>query len=112
MQEGDLASARGQYATVLADPQIDGRDFVMIICDLANNGHVELVPDLVVPVYQPLCHDPVAGLNLLRAFHALRRPEDGLALLSTLRSLNNAGIAQHLDHFEQAFAELGNGIAA
>lgn len=112
LQAGDLASARGLYREVVTDPKTDERDIVTMICDLANNGHVGLVPELVVPVYQPVRHDPVVGLNLLRAFHALRRREEGEALLSTLRSLEHSGIAHHLDHFTQAFAELDAGIAA
>lgn len=103
LESGDLAAARALYAQVLAAGAFDGRTLMMMSGDLGNAGQVPLIADLIGPVYDAQKHDPMAGLNLLRAYLELGRIEEGEALLGRMQALGNPTIKQHLDGFAQAF---------
>ncbi|WP_172203095.1 lipopolysaccharide assembly protein LapB [Niveibacterium sp. COAC-50] len=95
----ELDSARRLYEEVLAGGQFDAQSLMMISGDLGNHGHIELMLDLLGPVFDAEKHDPRAGLNLLQACVHLARVNDGEALLARLYALNLAPYKQHLDRF-------------
>jgi len=103
LESGDLAAARALYAQVLAAESFDGRALMMMSGDLGNAGQIPWIAELIGPVYDEKKHDPMAGLNLLRAYLELGRIEEGEALLARMQALGNPTIRQHLDGFAQAF---------
>lgn len=106
LERKEVESARALYAGVLAGGAFDGSALTMISGDLGNNGHPELMVELVGPVYDEYKHDPMAGLNLLRAYQELGKADEGEAQLARMYALGFAAIKQHLDHFAQAFQKM------
>jgi tetratricopeptide (TPR) repeat protein len=106
LERKEFEAARALYAEALACSIFDGSALMMISGDLGNNGQIPLIPELIGPVYDEHKHDPMAGLNLLRAYQELRRLDEGEALLSRMYALGVAPIKQHLDQFAQAFQEI------
>lgn len=104
LESGELAAARALYEQVLAANTFDGRALMMMSGDLGNAGQVPWIAELIGPAYDERKHDPMAGLNLLRAYLELGRLPEGEALLARLYALDNSTIKQHLDGFAQAFA--------
>lgn len=105
LEHKEVEAARALYAEVLACSMFDGSALMMISGDLGNNGQIPLILELIGPAYDEHKHDPMAGLNLLRAYQELRRLDEGEALLSRMYALGFAPIKQHLDQFAQAFQE-------
>jgi len=106
LQTQDLAAAQALYAQVLEGGQYDGSALMMISGDLGSHGHLPQMLALVGPLYDEHRHDPMAGLNLLRACQQLGRLDEGEALLARLYALGMAPIRQQLDSFAQAFQQL------
>lgn len=106
LEHGEVDQARALYAEVLAGGQYDGSTLMMISGDLGNNGQVPLILELVGPAFDEKKHDPMAGLNLLRACQHLGRVDEGEALLGRMYALGFVPIKQHLDQFAQAFQEM------
>lgn len=111
LEHGNVEAARALYQQVLASGSFDSRALMMISGDLGNHGQIALIADLVAPVYDEHRHDPMAGLNLLRAYQELGRVVEGEALLARLYALGFAPLRQHLDGFAQAFLRLGQQAA-
>jgi tetratricopeptide (TPR) repeat protein len=103
---GEIEDARNLYKEILSSERFDPSALMMISGDLGTHGQIQMIPELVGPVYQPTQHDPVAGLNLLRAYQELRRPDEGEALLAKLYALDLAPYKQHLDQFAHAFQQM------
>lgn len=103
-KETDLA--RTLYLEVLTGGKYDGAALMMISGDLGNNGEIPLIVELIGPIYDEHKHDPMAGMNLLRAYQQLARPDDGEKLLARLYALGIPAIKQHLDQFAQAFQDM------
>ncbi|WP_417069859.1 tetratricopeptide repeat protein [Niveibacterium terrae] len=106
LEHGEADLARALYAEVLAGGQYDSSALMMISGDLGNNGQVSLILELVGPAFDEKKHDPMAGLNLLRACQHLGKVDEGEAMLGRLYALGFAPIKQHLDQFAQAFQEM------
>jgi hypothetical protein len=53
---------------------------MMISGDLGRNGEIALLVELIAPVYDEQRHDPMAGINLLRAYQELGNPDEGKAV--------------------------------
>jgi hypothetical protein len=73
---------------------------MMLSGDLGNAGHLQALIDLVGPLYDPELHGPLAGINLVRAYHATGRLEDGRELLRKLQRLNRPELADFLSELE------------
>lgn len=99
----DVDAARALYAEVLAMGTFDRRALMMISGALGNAGQVALIVELVAPAYDERTHDPMTGLNLLRAYQVLGRIDEGRALLARMYALEMPPIRQYLDSFAQAF---------
>lgn len=106
LEQSDVESARRFYAQVLTAGTFDGNALMMISGDLGNNGQIPLIVELVGPVYDERKHDPMAGINLLRAYQALGNAVEGEALLARLYALGFAPIKSQLDQFAQAFLQM------
>ncbi|MDP5238206.1 hypothetical protein Q9Q94_01615 [Uliginosibacterium sp. 31-16] len=106
LEHGEVDQARALYAEVLAGGQYDSSTLMMISGDLGNNGQVPLILELVGPAFDEKKHDPMAGLNLLRAYQHLGKADEGEALLGRMYALGHAPIKQHLNQFAQAFQEM------
>lgn len=106
LEQSDVESARRFYAQVLTAGTFDGNALMMISGDLGNNGQIPLIVELVGPVYDERKHDPMAGINLLRAYQALGNAVEGEALLARLYALGFVPIKSQLDQFAQAFLQM------
>lgn len=106
LEQGALGEAKALYSAVLAGRLYDASALMMISGDLGRSGQIGMIVELVAPVFDEKAHDPMAGLNLLRAYQELRRPDEGEALLSRMYALGFAGFKQHLDEFAQAFMQM------
>ncbi|GGY20185.1 tetratricopeptide repeat protein [Paludibacterium paludis] len=101
-----IEAARTLYTEVLAAGLYDSGTLTMISGDLGNNGQVPLILELIGPIYNEHQHDPVTGLNLLKAYHQLGKVDEGEALLSRMYALGLAPFKQYLDQCAQAFQEM------
>lgn len=106
IERKEVEAARALYAEVLAGSLYDASSLMMIAGDLGNNGEISLILELIGPVYDEHKHDPMAGLNLLRACQELGKVDEGEALVSRMYALGVAPIKQHLDRFAQVFQEM------
>ncbi|MCG8156752.1 tetratricopeptide repeat protein [Brenneria goodwinii] len=108
LEHKDVGAARALYAEVLTGGMFDDSALMMISGDLGNNGQIPLIVELVAPVYDEHRHDPMTGINVLRAYQELGNAEEGEKLLARMYSLGFAPIKQHLDGFAQVFQEMRN----
>jgi hypothetical protein len=76
---------------------------MMISGDLGRNGEIPLLVELIAPVYDEKRHDPMAGINLLRAYQELGNPDEGEKLLSRMYALDYPPLKQYLDESARAF---------
>lgn len=106
LERKEVETARALYAEVLAGGLFDGGSLMMISGDLGNNGQIPMLLELIGPIYDEHKHDPMAGLNLLRACQELGKADEGEALLTRMYALGLAPFKQHLDQFAQAFQEM------
>ena len=77
----------------------------MMSGDLGSNGHTAPIADLIGPVYEQRAHDPMTGLNLLRACLELGRMDEGEALLARMVAVGNPAIKPYLDQAAQALRQ-------
>lgn len=106
LERKEIDSARALYVEVLASGKYDGSALMMISGDLGNNEEIPLIVELIGPVFNEHEHDPMAGMNLLRAYQQLGKADEGETLLARLYALGLAPIKQHLDQFAHAFQEM------
>jgi tetratricopeptide (TPR) repeat protein len=103
LEHKNVAAAKALYEEVLAGGRYDSRSLMMISGDLGQNGEISLIVELIAPIYDEHRHDPMAGINLLRAYQELGNPEEGEKLLSRMYALDIPPLKQYLDEFAQAF---------
>ena len=103
LEHHNVAAARALYDGVLAQGRYDGSSLMMISGDLGRNGEIPLLVELIAPVYDEKRHDPMAGMNLLRAYQELGNPDEGEKLLSRMYALNYPPLKQYLDESARAF---------
>ena len=106
LERKEIEAAHALYAEVLAGGLYDSGSLMMISGDLGNNGQIPMILELIGPIYDEHKHDPMTGLNLLRACQELGKVDEGEALLNRMYALGIAPFKQHLDQFAQAFQEL------
>jgi len=111
LEHQDVEAARALYVEVLSAGVFDSSALMMISGDLGNNDQIPLIVELIAPIYDEHKHEPMAGLNLLRAYQALGNAEEGEKLLNRLYALNFPPIKQHLDQFAQAFQQMNSQAA-
>lgn len=112
LEHKEVAVARKLYEEVLAGGMYDSSALMMISGDLGNNGEIALIAELIAPVYDEHKHDPMAGLNVLRAWQVLGNVQEGEKLLARMYALGYAPLKQHLDSFAHAFQQLRQQEAA
>ena len=106
LEHKNVAAAKALYEEVLAGGRYDSRSLMMISGDLGQNGEISLIVELIAPIYDEHRHDPMAGINLLRAYQELGNPEEGEKLLSRMYALDIPPLKQYLDEFAQAFHQM------
>jgi tetratricopeptide (TPR) repeat protein len=106
LQNNEVETARALYVDVLAAGMFDGSSLMMISGDLGNSGQIPMIVELIAPIYDEHRHDPTTGMNLLRAYQALGKVDEGEALLARMYALGMAPFKQQLDQFAHAFQEM------
>ncbi len=106
LEHNNVAAARALYDEVLASGRYDGSSLMMISGDLGRNGEIALLVELIAPVYDEHRHDPMAGINLLRAYQELGNPDEGEKLLSRMYALDYPPLKQYLDESARAFQKM------
>ncbi|MCU5773982.1 tetratricopeptide repeat protein [Erwiniaceae bacterium BAC15a-03b] len=106
LEQKDVEAARTLYTEVLAGGLFDGSSLMMISGDLGRNDQIPLMIELVAPAYDEHKYDPMAGINLLRAYQQLGDADEGEKLLARMYALGFAPIKQHLDQSAQAFQQI------
>jgi hypothetical protein len=106
LEHNNVAAARALYDEVLAGGRYDGSSLMMISGDLGRNGEITLLVELIAPVYDEHRHDPMAGINLLRAYQELGNPDEGEKLLSRMYALDYPPLKQYLDESARAFQKM------
>jgi tetratricopeptide (TPR) repeat protein len=106
LEEKDLPQARGYYEHVLAVAVDEPGVLMMISGDLGNHGHVDDVIELVLPVYDPLRHDPWTGMNLLQACLDTNNLAEGESLVHRMFELNRPDFKEQLFHYSAEFDRL------
>lgn len=106
LEQKNVVQAKALYDEVLSGGMYDGSSLMMISGDLGRNGEIPLLIALVAPVYDEQRHDPMAGINLLRAYQEMGDADNGEKLLSRMYALDYPPLKQHLDEFSLAFQNM------
>lgn len=97
LEHGDVQSAIQIYRHVLSSAEVAEDGIMMISGDLGNNGCIEEIVDLFLPVFDVHTHGIEAGLNLVQACIESHRKHDGLRICDALLSLNRYDLKQIID---------------
>ncbi|MYM95075.1 tetratricopeptide repeat protein [Duganella vulcania] len=103
LEKEEFAAARALYEQVLQGGRYDRSALTMMSSDMGSSGQIPLILELIAPAFDEHHHDPMAGLNLLRACQELGKVEEGVALLNRMVALGFPPIKQHLDQFAEVF---------
>src|SRR5262249_19933815 len=95
LEDGNLAGAMAIYARVLPAAGITGAALMMISGDLGKSGHPREALDLIAPVYDPVVHGPMPGINLVQACIQVGDKTRGREILSTIERLQRHDITTH-----------------
>ncbi len=97
LEHDDAQSAIQIYRHVLSSANVTEDGIMMISGDLGNNGCIEEIIDLFLPVFDVHVHGIQAGLNLVQACIESHRKHDGLRICTELLSLNRYDLNQIID---------------
>ncbi|MFI5355748.1 MAG: hypothetical protein ACHQ4G_00290 [Opitutales bacterium] len=106
LEAQDLPGALAIYEEVLAAAGERADVLVTVSGDLGVNGHLREIIELVAPRYDADRHGPAAGLNIIKAFLALRKAEAAQHILDILFALKRPELEERLHGFSNAIAEL------
>ncbi|MBC3916724.1 hypothetical protein H8L32_04495 [Undibacterium sp. CY18W] len=106
LEQNQPETAVNLYHKVLHAKLFDASALASISGALGSHGHLTNIIELIAPVYQPERHDPMAGLNLLRAYQQLRRNKEGQALLIKMQAVDLGPYQRYLDEFVRSFGEM------
>jgi len=104
LKGGDIAGARKLYEHVLAAAANEPNVLMMVSGDLGNAGQLELLVQLVAPLYRVEQHGAEAGINLAEAFKELGRFQEASALVQQLLALKLMPLAARLAQLETEIA--------
>ncbi len=77
---------------------------LMISGDLGKHGFVSDVMNFVYPIYNIQNHGVGPAMNLLQACAETKNTEKGIDLLSDLKELKRPDIVEHIQYYENVFA--------
>ncbi|MEC8557407.1 MAG: tetratricopeptide repeat protein [Planctomycetota bacterium] len=97
LEHDDAQSAIQIYKQLLNSADVAEDGIMMISGDLGNNGYIEEIIDLFLPVFDVHTHGIQAGLNLVQACIESGRKHDGLRICDDLLSLNRYDLKQIID---------------
>lgn len=106
LEQGDVAQAQALYTSVIAQGTFDRDALLAMSAQLGSHGHAALMLALVGPAYDVHVHNPMTGLNLLRACEQLRDVDAAEDLLGRMAALDNPAIQDDLAQFGRAFQEM------
>lgn len=106
LEQKKIDSAITVYRKVLKSAPEAGDALMMISGDLGNNGYLAQMLDLILPIYEPEKHGPMAGLNLINASIRLRDKETGLKLCESVERLQRYDLKQYLETLRAQIKEL------
>lgn len=92
------------YRDVLPRHPVDTA-LLMATGDLGTSGHPEVALDLVLPLYDVDEHEPLVGLNLLRAMEESGRLHEGRDLIDRLQRFDRPDVHNHLAYFEATLSQ-------
>lgn len=109
LEKKDLGSAMKYIPLVLTRSRTSpefGEVLTTVSGNLGENGYLEEMISMIVPLYVPEAHDPLTGFNLLQAYLEKKDYVSGMRLLNRLDSLNRADIGADLDAYRDKFTRL------
>jgi hypothetical protein len=106
LEARDLPGALALYEQVLAEAGERADVLVTISGDLGQHGHVQQIVEFIAPRYDAERHGPATGLNVLQAYLALHNADAAQHVLDLLFSLHRPELAERLQGFSNAIAEL------
>ena len=106
LAQQETAAAISLYQNVLSQGIFDQDTLLRISSTLGSHEQLDVLINLLQPVYQPEQHDPRVGLNLLQAFQDLRRTAEGKELVAIMSRLDLGPYTPYLAEFERSFANM------
>lgn len=106
LEQKKISSATLLYRGILEVAHESGDALTMISGDLGNGGYLIQMLDLILPIYNPEKHGPMAGLNLIQACIHLRNKETGLGLCESISKLQRYDIRQCLDQLREQLEKM------
>ena len=97
LEHDDVQSAITIYLQVLSSADVAEDGIMMISGDLGNNGYIEEIIELFLPLFDVHKHGIQVGLNLVQACIESHRKHDGLRICDELLSLNRYDLKQIID---------------
>lgn len=101
LERGLVDDALELYRAVGPIAKEHGDALMQISGDLGKAGRSADVVELVLPVYVPERHGPMAGLNLVSALIELGRLTEAGALLERLEAIGGPDLQGHLGHLRR-----------
>jgi tetratricopeptide (TPR) repeat protein len=105
LEDKNIVAARKYYQKILAN-DYNNDALTTISGDLGNNGYIEIIIELLVPVYDPEKHDVETGFNILKAYAQLKKAKRGLQLIAGLSSLKRPDIKEKLLQYSDVFIKM------
>ena len=102
----DLPGALALYEEILATAGDRPDVLVTISGDLGSTGHIQPIIQLIAPRYDAERHGPATGINLLKAYLAVRDPGAAQHVLDLLFALEKPELEERLWGFSNAIAEM------
>ncbi|HKB89054.1 MAG TPA: hypothetical protein VKC60_00925, partial [Opitutaceae bacterium] len=116
LERKDLPGAMLLYENLLARGGDAAEAVTTISADLGANGFTDALIELIAPIYDPVRHGAIAGINLLQAYLTVQNTDAAQQLLDVLRSLNQSdletrlhGLASALEQQKRARSGSGRG---
>ena len=96
LQDGKTSQAMLLYESVLPLARASGDALMMISGDLCSKGCLREAIRLIAPIYDPVAHGPMAGLNLAQACIQLGEAVQGRGILAGLERLNQPELGEDI----------------
>ena len=94
LEHEDAQSALQIYKQILGSADVTEDGIMMMSGDLGNNGYIEEIIELLLPVFDVERHGRKAGLNLVQACIESHRKDEGIQICDALLALNRYDLKQ------------------
>ena len=106
LEQNDLGKAKEYYVEILQVAADQGDVLMQISGDLGNNGYIDEILAMLLPVYDAEKHGVLPGFNLLEAYLQKKEYVEGEQFLQRLYALNRPDIRERLHHYATEFEKL------